>query len=132
MVPIGSDRDITTVWARGDLTGSITAGRNVGAASDSDPPTESAYPIFSYGQISADISALNPAGVIGGGHIGPIGARGGIAGRFDAADSHRARRCTSHESSSRRRQGRRGNRPCRRHRPGNRKCDRRSDTRSLR
>jgi hypothetical protein len=84
---ITADRDVTTVWTRGDLSGVIIAGRNVGTATDTGLPTGSAYPIFSYGQISADITALNPAGLTGGGRIGPIGAWGAIAGRIEAADT---------------------------------------------
>jgi hypothetical protein len=80
-------RDITTVWARGNLSGAITAGRNAGTATDTGLLASPAYPIFSYGQISADITALNPVGLTGGGHIGPVVAWGSIGGRFEAADT---------------------------------------------
>jgi hypothetical protein len=87
-----ADRDVVVVWARGDLTGTITAGRNVGTAlgaglPTSPDPTSPAYAIFSYGQIDATISALNPAGLSGGGHVYPIAAWGSIDGLIEAADT---------------------------------------------
>jgi hypothetical protein len=83
---ISADRDVVTVWARGNLTGTIEAGRNVGLFG-AGLPTSPGYPVFSYGQISADIDALNPAGLTGGGHIGSVAAWGSIGGQFEAADT---------------------------------------------
>jgi VCBS repeat-containing protein len=86
---LSAGRDVVTVWARGNLSGSIEAGRNVGTADalGTGLPTSPAYAIFSYGQIDATISALNPAGLSGGGHVYPVAAWGSIDGLIEAADT---------------------------------------------
>jgi len=83
---VSADRDVVTVWSRGNLSGSITAGRNVGISLNGGAGTD-AYDVFSFGTISATINALSPDTIPDGGHIGRVGAWGQIGGHFEAADT---------------------------------------------
>ncbi len=75
------------VWARGDITGTIEAGRNIGNDQHTGAYTEWDYGVFSYGSINATIKAENTAGHSDGGHIQSVAAWGPIAGHIEAGDT---------------------------------------------
>ncbi len=72
------------VWARGDISGTITADRNVGydGSVSSDEPV-----IKSYGDINAVILAYNTTNDPNGGIVGAVHAWGSISGFIGAAHS---------------------------------------------
>jgi len=97
---LSADRDIGSghynyygtagVWARGDIRGTIAAGRNIGHWDHYygyQYGGSSAFDIFSYGSINAVITAENPSGSSIGGRIGSVAARGSIDGLIRAAHS---------------------------------------------
>ena len=75
------------VWARGDITGTIEAGRNIGNDQHTGAYTEWDYGVFSYGNINATIKAENTAEHPDGGHIQSVAAWGPIAGHIEAGDT---------------------------------------------
>ncbi len=95
-----ADRDIGTghynyygaagVWAGGDITGTIAAGRNIGHWDhhyEYSYSGSSGYDIFSYGTINAVITAENPSDSPLGGRIGSVSARESINGLIKASHS---------------------------------------------
>ncbi|MHC4406189.1 MAG: Hint domain-containing protein, partial [Planctomycetota bacterium] len=97
---LAADRDIglhhhnyygvPDVWARGDISGTITAGRNIGHwdmyyGYGYESGTD--FDVFSYGRIDAIITATNPSASPIGGRIGSVGAVGEIDGRIRAAEA---------------------------------------------
>jgi VCBS repeat-containing protein len=78
------------VWARGDISGRITAGRNIGHWDHYygyDYGGDWYYDIFAFGDIDAVITANNPSASPIGGRIGSVGAVGPIDGLIKAAHS---------------------------------------------
>jgi len=75
------------VWARGNITGTIEAGRNIGNDQHTGAYTEWDYGVFSYGTINATIKAENTVGHADGGHIQSVAAWGPIAGHIEAGDT---------------------------------------------
>jgi hypothetical protein len=71
---VTANRDITDIWAAGDINGSFTATRNIGD-------------IFSYGSINASFTATGTTGDSDTGQIGSTTAVGSIAGSFSAGTS---------------------------------------------
>ncbi len=68
------------VWARGNISGAITADRNIGYEDQQAIQDDYDYVIFSYGSIDAAILAYNTANTSNGGYVGSIGALGAIGG----------------------------------------------------
>jgi hypothetical protein len=92
-----ADRDVGTghynyygspgVWARGDISGKITAGRNIGHWDQYYGYSYEegwSHDIFAFGQIDAVITANNSSGSPIGGRIGSVAAVGPISGQIDA------------------------------------------------
>ncbi len=77
--PFGGDA-LPGVWARGNISGAITADRNIGHEDQQAIEDDYDYVIFSYGTIDAAILAYNTANTLGGGYVGSIGALGSISG----------------------------------------------------
>ena len=75
------------LWTEGDLTGTVTVGRNVGSPQYPYYADYAEGPIFSFGSIDLAIHALNPSSDPLGGNIGAISAWGPISGDFHAAAS---------------------------------------------
>ncbi len=71
---VTANRDITDVWAAGDINGSFNATRNIGE-------------IMSYGSINASFTATGTPGDSETGNIGNTTAVGSIAGSFTAGTS---------------------------------------------
>ena len=71
---VTANRDITDIWAAGDINGSFTATRNIGD-------------ITSYGSINASFTATGTTGDSSTGQIGTTTAVGSIAGSFSAGTS---------------------------------------------
>ena len=71
---VTANRDITDIWAAGDINGSFTATRNIGD-------------ILSYGSINASFTANGTSGDSSTGQIGSTTAVGSIAGSFSAGTS---------------------------------------------
>jgi len=80
---VAAGRDVGYVWARGNLTGVISAGRNIGRFEGNYYYDPYDYDVFSYGSIDAVIVAPNTSG----GKIGGVGAWYEIAGQVRAATS---------------------------------------------
>jgi len=80
---VAAGRDVGYVWARGNLTGVISAGRNIGRFDGNYYYHPYDYDVFSYGSIDAVIVAPNTSG----GKIGGVGAWYEIDGQVRAATS---------------------------------------------